>query len=248
MVPAQFHRARTGGRALRRTQGKLDERDGGLEDGRRTRDDRGQTTEDRSFKALNIEQQNTEPQNDVVITSIFEIPCSIFCCLKTNDSAPKPEVGGRSTANESLGSVVIRSSSLVVTGYGAKRSGRSGDTTGTDKEELNNVRQQKNEPHIFGACCNSNASQLPNRRACLQRDVSHCRLWQVLGVVLLSTRLAMPTSRCGNGLACLCHRFLCLAWVTEVCHADFPSIQLQSQQTQRVSELAQVRKQLAAGS
>jgi hypothetical protein len=42
-------------------------------------DDRGQTTEDRWFKRLNIEQQNKEPQNDEVITSIFEIPCSIFC-------------------------------------------------------------------------------------------------------------------------------------------------------------------------
>ena len=40
---------------------------------------RSQTTEDRWFKALNIEPQNKEPQNDEVITSIFEIPCSIFC-------------------------------------------------------------------------------------------------------------------------------------------------------------------------
>ena len=38
----------------------------------------GQTTEERRFKPLNIEQQNNEPQNDEVITSIFEIPCSIF--------------------------------------------------------------------------------------------------------------------------------------------------------------------------
>jgi hypothetical protein len=36
----------------------------------------GQTTDDRSFKVVNI-----EPQNDEVITSIFEIPCSIFCGL-----------------------------------------------------------------------------------------------------------------------------------------------------------------------
>jgi len=28
---------------------------------------------------MNIEQQNKEPQNDEVITSIFEIPCSAFC-------------------------------------------------------------------------------------------------------------------------------------------------------------------------
>ena len=35
-------------------------------------------TEDRWLKLLNIEQQNNEPQNDEVITSIFEIPCSIF--------------------------------------------------------------------------------------------------------------------------------------------------------------------------
>ena len=35
-------------------------------------------TEDRWFKLLNIEQQNKEPQNDEVITSIFEISCSIF--------------------------------------------------------------------------------------------------------------------------------------------------------------------------
>jgi hypothetical protein len=46
--------------------------------GQRT-EDRRQKTEDRSFKALNIEQQNKEPQNDEVFTSIFEIPCSIFC-------------------------------------------------------------------------------------------------------------------------------------------------------------------------
>jgi hypothetical protein len=36
-------------------------------------------TEDRSFKVVNIEQQNQDPHNDEVITSIFEIPCSIFC-------------------------------------------------------------------------------------------------------------------------------------------------------------------------
>ena len=35
-------------------------------------------TKDRWFKLLNIEQQNNEPQNDEVITSIFEIPYSIF--------------------------------------------------------------------------------------------------------------------------------------------------------------------------
>jgi hypothetical protein len=43
---------------------------------------RGQRTEDRGFKLLNFEQQNEEPQNDEVITSIFEIPCSIFCGSK----------------------------------------------------------------------------------------------------------------------------------------------------------------------
>jgi hypothetical protein len=37
---------------------------------------------DRWFKLLNIEQQNKEPQNYDVITSIFEIPCSIFCGSK----------------------------------------------------------------------------------------------------------------------------------------------------------------------
>ena len=42
-------------------------------------EDGGQTAEDRSFKLLNIEQQNKKPQNDEVITSIFEIPCSTFC-------------------------------------------------------------------------------------------------------------------------------------------------------------------------
>jgi hypothetical protein len=41
-----------------------------------------QATEDRFFKALNIEQQNKEPQNDEVVTSIFEIPCSISCGSK----------------------------------------------------------------------------------------------------------------------------------------------------------------------
>ena len=31
---------------------------------------------------LNIEQQNKEPQNHEVLTSSFDIPCSIFCGLK----------------------------------------------------------------------------------------------------------------------------------------------------------------------
>jgi hypothetical protein len=39
-------------------------------------------SEDRALRLLNIEQQNKEPQNDEVITSIFEIPCSIFCGSK----------------------------------------------------------------------------------------------------------------------------------------------------------------------
>jgi hypothetical protein len=29
---------------------------------------------------VNIEQQNKEPQNDEIITSMFDILCSIFCC------------------------------------------------------------------------------------------------------------------------------------------------------------------------
>ena len=33
-------------------------------------------------RMLNIEQQNKEPQNDEVVTSTFDIPCSIFCGLK----------------------------------------------------------------------------------------------------------------------------------------------------------------------
>ena len=43
---------------------------------------RRQRTEDTGFKLLNNEQQNKEPQNDELITSIFEIPCSIFCGSK----------------------------------------------------------------------------------------------------------------------------------------------------------------------
>jgi len=43
---------------------------------------RRQTTEDRWFKVLNIEQQKKKLQNDEVITSIFEISCSIFCGSK----------------------------------------------------------------------------------------------------------------------------------------------------------------------
>jgi hypothetical protein len=39
----------------------------------------GQRTDYRWLKELNVEQQNKEPQNDEVITSIFEIPCSTFC-------------------------------------------------------------------------------------------------------------------------------------------------------------------------
>jgi hypothetical protein len=42
-------------------------------------DDRWQRTDYRWFKGLNIEQQNKESQIDEVITSIFEILCSIFC-------------------------------------------------------------------------------------------------------------------------------------------------------------------------
>ena len=45
-------------------------------------EDRGQTIEGKLFKVLNIEQQNKEPQNDELITSIFEIPCSTFCGSK----------------------------------------------------------------------------------------------------------------------------------------------------------------------
>jgi hypothetical protein len=37
-------------------------------------------TEDRSFKVVNIEQQNKEPQNDEVITLIFPPEAdSLFC-------------------------------------------------------------------------------------------------------------------------------------------------------------------------
>ena len=43
---------------------------------------RDQGSEGRWFKVLNIEQQNKKPQNDEVITSIFEIPCSILCGSK----------------------------------------------------------------------------------------------------------------------------------------------------------------------
>jgi hypothetical protein len=43
---------------------------------------RGQRTDDRWFRVLNIEEQNKKPQNDEVITSIFEIPCSTFCGSK----------------------------------------------------------------------------------------------------------------------------------------------------------------------
>ena len=50
--------------------------------GDRKSDDRGQMTDNRSLKVVNIEQQNKEPQNDEVITSIFGIPCSIFCGSK----------------------------------------------------------------------------------------------------------------------------------------------------------------------
>jgi len=42
----------------------------------------GQKSDGRWFKVLNIEQQNKEPQNDEVITSIFEIPCLTFCGSK----------------------------------------------------------------------------------------------------------------------------------------------------------------------
>jgi hypothetical protein len=54
----------------------------------------GQRIEDRRFELLNIEQQNKEPQNDEVITSIFEIPCSIFCgFIKSAFRNPHSEIG-----------------------------------------------------------------------------------------------------------------------------------------------------------
>jgi hypothetical protein len=43
---------------------------------------RDRRSDGRWFTVLNIEQQNKEPQNDEVITSIFEIPCSTFCGSK----------------------------------------------------------------------------------------------------------------------------------------------------------------------
>ena len=46
------------------------------------RGQRGRRTDDRWFTAMNIEPQNKKPQNDEVITSIFEIPCSTFCGSK----------------------------------------------------------------------------------------------------------------------------------------------------------------------
>jgi hypothetical protein len=47
---------------------------------------RGQTTEDGGVKLLNIEQQNKEPQNDEVITSIFPPEAdSIFCGSKSGN-------------------------------------------------------------------------------------------------------------------------------------------------------------------
>jgi hypothetical protein len=60
-----------------------EERDQRSEVGGQKTDDRGRTTEDRRFKVLNIEQQNKEPQNDEVITSIFPPEAdSIFCGSK----------------------------------------------------------------------------------------------------------------------------------------------------------------------
>ena len=43
--------------------------------------DRGQRSEvgGQRIEVLNIEPQNNKPQNDEVITSTFEIPCSTFC-------------------------------------------------------------------------------------------------------------------------------------------------------------------------
>jgi hypothetical protein len=41
--------------------------------------DSGYMMHGRQTTARNIEQQNKEPQNDEVVTSLFEISCSIFC-------------------------------------------------------------------------------------------------------------------------------------------------------------------------
>ncbi len=54
----------------------------------------------------------------------------------------------------------------------------SEDLTGAWKGVLSNVHQQKNKPHTYCACCSRNGSQLPNRRDCLQRDVSNRSLCQ----------------------------------------------------------------------
>jgi hypothetical protein len=54
-------------------------------------DDRGQIVQSSEYPPASpegeadggqVEQQNKEPQNDEAITSIFEIPCSIFCGSK----------------------------------------------------------------------------------------------------------------------------------------------------------------------
>jgi hypothetical protein len=47
--------------------------------------DEFKSTQPPLLEVLNIEQQNKEPQNDEVVTSIFDIPCSIFCGLKESD-------------------------------------------------------------------------------------------------------------------------------------------------------------------
>jgi hypothetical protein len=43
---------------------------------------------------MNIEQQNKEPQNDEVITSLFEIHCSTFCGSKPAAQIPNLKVSG----------------------------------------------------------------------------------------------------------------------------------------------------------
>jgi hypothetical protein len=54
-----------------------------LAPGRPLISDEFKSTQPPLLEALNIEQQNTEPQNHEVMTSIFDIPSSIFCGLKS---------------------------------------------------------------------------------------------------------------------------------------------------------------------
>jgi hypothetical protein len=89
--PGEGQRADDRGQTTEGRRQRADDR-GQTTEGRRQRaDDRGQTTEDGGQMTDEYRISNKKPQNDEVIPSTFEIPCSIFCGSKKEDRTQNPE-------------------------------------------------------------------------------------------------------------------------------------------------------------